>query len=237
MKPRQLKREIAKRMHGAQQAAAQKMAEHMAEEVKSRIPTGGWYSIYRNAITFFMSSSGEEFVVSGLWPAPLVEFPAEATLVNIDGTEPVTVALKGWNPWPIDQIPAVDNGIPGDCVARPAGATDIEARRKVILAARSEIDEAIQSAGRKWLYDEFPVIAGRTWADIAYAARAMEHGLAGFRRIPHWVAAFRQAQNKVGAWGAGAEPMVRDILQGRTSFDPTGVKMPKGLEDAIRKRR
>jgi hypothetical protein len=235
--PKGTRRDLEKRIFQAQQALAHEVTNKILEEVKAKIPTGGWYTIYRRSLTYFANAAGDWWAVAGLWPVPLTEFPGDATLVLLEGKDPITVTLQGWNPWPMDQIPALaGDGIPGTAIARPASQTDVEKRREAILGVKKDIDEALSKIGAQRVEGTLPVIAGKTYADIVYMAKALEHGLAGLQRIPHWVAAFRKATSKVGAWTAGAAPRIRAILDGEQTFDRDAVTMPKGLEDLLRDR-
>lgn len=231
---------IARNLHNAQKMAAREVVRKVEGLVVDKIPNHGWYRIYRQAIRYFHSARGTQWLVSGLWPAPLTEFPAETTLILFDSRAFVgitatvgNVFVKG-NPWPIDQIPAISGGITLDVIARPATKSDVQKRREALQREMPDIIKGIQDAGGQ-IVDEFPIISGRTYADIVYMAKALEHGLAGLQRIPHWHAAYREAQNKKGEWIAAIDDDLKSAVAGDLAPSLDGERLPAPLARKLRR--
>jgi hypothetical protein len=228
---RNIGRDLAKRAAGMQATLAQEISSNIADHVRQKIPTGGWYDIYKDAIRFFVNEDATRFAVSGFWPVQFSTYPAKTTLVIIDSD-----VLGDGNPWPIDQIPAVSGGLRVNAVARPASEGDVEKRREQLIPRREEFAEALRKAGAQVLEDEFPVISGTIFADIVYMALALEHGLAGLKRVPHWISAYRAALSNAKAWSEAASGRAQAILSGEAVFTQGAEKMPSELKAFLGRR-
>jgi hypothetical protein len=106
--------------------------------------------------------------------------------------------------------------------------------RERLVAAHSEIVAALEKAGANVMPGEFPVIRGQTYADIAYMGQALEHGLAGLPRMPHWVSAYRAAKSQAGSWAEAARQRAQAVFDGTAVFDPAAREIPRELEDTLR---
>lgn len=243
---RAARRVLRQRLFDAERIVARGVSQEVAAHVRQKIPSGGWYNIYRNAITYFSVDDGRLWAVSGLWPTEFSTFPAETTLVIFEVEEglpddspirKIGNVMKGREPWPIDQIPAISGGYRLTATGRPASEKDVETRREALLKERAQIIDDLVEAGAQVLPNMFPVISGTVYADVAYMAQALEHGLAGLKRVPHWASAFLAAKNKMGAWIAGKSGQIQAALDGQLAFTDEEDRMPPGLEEAIRKPR
>jgi len=74
-------------------------------------------------------------------------------------------------------------------------------------------------------------IQGKVYADIAFMAKCLEHGLAGFPRIPHWVKALRDVQQNAVDFVDHAQ--IQRVIAGREVFSPEATAMPLALEQKI----
>lgn len=227
-------KEIQRRLELASQLTAENASRKIAELVRAKIPSGGWYDIYRKAINYFVSKDGRRWAVSGRWEAELSTFAAETTLIEFEGSGAVADVLTQYSPWAIDQIPAISGGYRLTAVARPAAEGDVGARREVLIGARVAILDALKAAGAAPI-SEFPVINGRVYADIAYMAKALEHGLAGLKRVPHWIVAFNEARNEIGSWTEAERERIQAILDGSATFAPKAPPMPPEMDRALGK--
>lgn len=228
--------ELERRFRVAAGVAAANAALHIAEIVRSRIPSGGWYDIYKKAITYFSSADGMRYAVSGHWETQFSTFPADTTLVEFTGTSDIASVLVQFNPWVIDQLPAISGGYRVAATAKPSSAADVEARRKVLVGVATPIRDKLKGAGAT-IVDGFPVVNGRVYADIAFMARALEHGLAGLKRIPHWIVAYnlatRSRTSSIRVWTEEVRGKIQAILDGNGDFMPDGRELPPDLARAL----
>jgi len=224
------------RLVSAASLAADTVAERVKDLVREKIPEGGWYDIYREAITYFVTPWGLKWAVSGLWPSKFSTFPADTTLLTFTGTGDVADAIVQYNPWPIDQVPAVTGGYRLNVVARPAAPADVDERRRSIASVIENVKAALTRAGATVKPGEFPEINGIVYADIAFMAKALEHGLAGLKRVPHWAAVFRMAttsKESMGSWIEKNRHRIQQILDGEATFEAKAPPMPPGLEQSL----
>jgi hypothetical protein len=229
---------VAGRINDARRLAAKQITEKVVEIVKDRIPNeGGWYKIYREALTYFSTKDGTLWAASGLWPKDYSEFPADTTLIEFvraqGGIAPgvggkVETALVSYNPWTVDQLPALNGGIRAEAKAKIASTSEVEAQRDRLVAAQAAIKKALLDAGATYV-DEVPTIQGKVYADVAWMATALEHGLAGLPRLPHWIRALRRVQQDSGAMVAPVKDQIGRILNGEEKFDESGDEMPPKL--------
>lgn len=220
------------RLRQAASLVADTIAEKVAEKVRQKIPEGGWYDIYREAIQYFVSSDGLKHAISGRWEAKFESFPAETTLLTITGDDEVAAAIIQHNPWPIDILPAISGGYRFNVVAKPASAATVEDRRLSILPSIGSVKTALKTAGATPI-DGLPTINSIVYADIAFMARALEHGLAGLKRVPHWVSVYREAtvsRESMGSWTKEARWRIQAILDGTDTYTSKDPKMPADME-------
>jgi len=224
-------KEIERRLRLASQLTAENASYKIAELVRQKLPSGGWYDIYRHAINYFVSKDGRRWAVAGRWETQFSTFPAEGTLIEFEGAGDVADVLMQYSPWAIDQIPAISGGYRLTVVARPAPAGDVETRRTAIIGARAAILDKLKAAGATPT-DGFPAINGRVYADIAFMAKALEHGLAGLKRVPHWVVAFNEARHEIANWTEESRGRIQAILDGSADFKPKAQPMPPEMDRA-----
>ena len=228
---------LAGRINSARQLIAKQIVEKAAETVRGLIPNqGGWYTIYREAITYFSAQSGNLWAVSGLWPKEYSEFPADTTLIEFTPHQgnKVEEGLTSYNPWTVDQLPSLNGGIRAEARAKPASVAEVEAQRQRLLDGAVSIKKLLTDAGASYI-DGPPTIMGKVYADIAFMATCLEHGLAGLPRIPHWVKALRQVQNDARDMVAPAGVRVQAVLDGKETFDAKTESevMPLDLEQKL----
>lgn len=217
-----LAKALPKRVQNVQRAIGHSIAEHISKTVQSKIPTrGGWYSIYRNAITYRGTADATEWSVAGLAEIELSDPPATTTLVAFAGLDALGAALKPFNPWVIDLIPPVVGGYRDAVLARIANESSVDAERDRLAPLLPNVVDLLTSAGGRIGNDADPVIiSGRTYADIAFMARRLEVGISGFPRVPHWGPAAGKAASNMEAW-MGSPKITGDVTK---AF--SGVEIP-----------
>ena len=99
---------------------------------------------------------------------------------------------------------------------------------------RQEILKRLRAAGAPFA-DVFPRFQ-RELVDLPFLQLAIEHGLRGFPRVPHWTPAVRQASNQAGRWVAARSAEIESALTG-DSLPPAEQKMDRALERKLAKRR
>lgn len=224
--------EFARRVNDAQRLVAKKITQNTADFVRDVIPRlGGWYDIYRDAIKYYATSDGVLFAASGYYPRKTGDYPADTTLIFFERRERdnVSAVLHARNPWTIDKLPSLLGGIQLDAKARPAAEAEVKAQRQRLIDAESEIKEQITSAGGRFS-DELPEIKGKVYADVNFMAIALERGLAGLRRVPHWTSALRRVQQDAGSMIAPITGQLQSVMDGETRHVDIGETMPPDLE-------
>lgn len=232
---------IAARIDSARSLAAKTITDEVAEFVKDLIPRqGGWFDIYREAITYFSTKKGTKWAVSGLWPKEYTAFPADSTLLDFKAPDPLTGGdssiagvLASYNPWTVDRLPALMGGIQVEATARPASSSEVDAQRERLIAAETAIKSALTSVGGRIEEGGVPRIVGVVYADVVFMAKALEHGLAGLPRTPHWVKALRAVHADAGSWVAPVKDRIARVLNGEDTFSADGQAMPRALERKI----
>lgn len=223
---------VARRVDEARQLAAQAISDAIAEFVKDLIPRrGGWFDIYREAIVYFSTKDGELWAASGLWPKEYSVFPADTTLLTfaLRPGDTISAVLASYNPWTVDRLPSLNGGIQVDVVAKPGSINEVTAHRERLIGAESAIREGLSNAGASFA-PGVPTIMGKVYADVAFMAHALEHGLAGLPRLPHWAKTFRRAKNDARQWVAPEHDRIQRILAGKETFSDRGRVMPSQLE-------
>mgnify|MGYP001397520420 CR=1 FL=1 len=222
------------RLNMAVGRAAEIVATTIGQVVHDKIPrSDGWYGIYKEAIRAFSTKDGLTWAVSGEWPVRYSTPPADTTLVIFEGATPVAKVLMEHNPWPIDLIPQVSGGYRMRATARAYPESQVDFRRAVLLLKKDFIHKELERAGASIQANEFPTVNGRIYADIAWMADALEHGLAGFPRTPHWASAYQEARKHAGAWIERERPLMAAILAGDVDFSSTAVQIPADLKRAL----
>lgn len=226
---------VAQRLDAARRLAAQTIVDGITQVVRDLIPhKGGWYDIYREAVVYFSTKDGDLWAASGLWPKDYSAFPADTTLIEfISPIDAIGNALVSYNPWTVDQLPALNGGIQTQAHARPASTSEVDAHRERLLAAKPSILEVLDQAGATLAPGTVPTIQGKVYADVAFMANALEHGLAGLPRTPHWIKALRRTKNDVRQWIAPVQERIQRVVGGLDEFNDKGRQMPSGLENKL----
>ncbi len=237
--PKSFKREVQRRMRAAARVCGRAVAAGLQEEVVKRIPRGQrWLDIYREAIQFLETPDGSSWAVAGLSPIELTTVPAETTQVKVKSGKTASVVaniLAGHNPWTIDQLPGMSGGIPAEAEVRPATADEVQAHRRRLVSARDGILDRLNAAGAQ-ITDDFPRFGGLVLVDLPFLQLAIEHGLRGFPRAPHWLPAVRQAANKAEGWVAREQDQIKAALEG-APVPRAEQEMTRALRKRLEKRR
>lgn len=226
---------LGARINNARQLIAKQITEGAAEFVKTLIPDkGGWYKIYLEALVYFSSKDGNLWAASGLWPKEYSEYPADTTLIEFTPRpgNKIEEALTSYNPWTVDQLPSLTGGIQAEAKAKVASTNEVTAQRDRLVAAAKAIKELLLGAGATYA-TAVPKIQGKVYADVAWMATALEHGLAGLPRIPHWVKALRLVQNGAESLVEPAKDQIQRVLNGEEEFSEEGDEMPPDLAKKI----
>jgi len=226
---------VAERLDAARRLAAQTIVDEIAETVRDLIPhKGAWFDIYREAVVYFSTKDGDLWAASGLWPKEYSAFPADTTLIEFIGPiDAIGNALVSYNPWTVDQLPAINGGIQTQAHARPASTTQVNSERERLIDAKPSILEVLAQAGATLALGESPTIQGKIYADVAFMANALEHGLAGLPRTPHWIKALRLTKNDARRWVEPVRERIQRIVNGLDEFKDTARRMPTGLENKL----
>lgn len=199
--PRKLSAALGRRLKNVQTVIGRTLAERTSEAVKSKIPTGSnWLTIYKNSITYRESEDGDSWAVAGLATFDITTVPAKTTLIGFQGSDEYGSILKPYNPWPIDAVPAIAGGYKDTVVARQVSEQAVTAARSRIDNLISVIKAALVDRGAQILDGQPAVIAGKTYADLAYLAERLELGLDGAVKKPHWGPAAAKLTASAEAW-------------------------------------
>lgn len=218
--------ETKRRVADASQEIASHLADRTAAAVREKIPDGGWFTIYKLAIQYFEDPSHAKWLVQGKFPTALSNLPADSTQIEIYGDTEIASIMKGHNPWTIDMIPSIVGGYRANAKARQASSSEVKAHRKRLTEVLPDVVDALKAAGAVIEQREFPTIAGRVYADIAFMGKRLEHGLGGLPRKPHWLPAWRELQGQAGRWALEIEGKVNPILRGLASRGPKAPPPP-----------
>ena len=162
------------------------MAKALAERIRSMIPDqGGWFDIYRNAIDF-IEINPMEWGVAGTAELEFDQVEAAASLLWFQGGDDAAQLLAPYNPWTIDTIPAIKNGITADILVRPASESEVDHHRRRLGPQLPSIAILLQRIGGQVEANGLPKIDGRIMADLDFLTRRLEYGLGGFPRTPIW---------------------------------------------------
>jgi hypothetical protein len=214
----ELRAQIESRLDRAARVAGRAASDNVAKEVKRRIPdSGGWYTIYRNAIDYKEDPTSPRWSVGGLSEIKYSAIPVDESLVEFEGKDAFGSILAAYNPWPLDIIPPIKEGYSDNIVTRMAGEGGVESERDRLLPLLPLIKEALEEAGATLGDDStFLVISGRIYADIAFLARRLELGYSGFPHIPHWSIAIAKLRSDMGKWLSqdGVAEQINEIIGG-----------------------
>lgn len=211
MSIRALEQALPERIAAARRVIGRAVAERLAQEVKDRIPArGGWYKIYRDALTFRESAVGNEWAVLGLSPVDLRTPPVNETLIAFGGTSPEGSILKPYNPWTIDMVPPIVGGYRDAVLVRAASESSVLQQRDRLAPLLPTVVDALDTAGFRVLDDSnLLTIGGQVMADIAYLAARLEVGYPGFPRVPHWGPVVAKARSSVESWVTATDVVSR----------------------------
>ncbi len=228
--PKNIARDVERRMKAARDELARQAASNVADAVVKKIPSGGWYTIYREAIQYFESADGTRWGVAGLYPAALSRFDASESQVIFSGSSQVAQIMASRNPWTIDMIPAYTGGYRAQAIVKHASVSEIDSHRKRLEGVIDEVKTELLTAGGAIELRGLPVIAGKVFADIAFLAMRLEHGLGGLPRRPVWLKTWNELRSKLPGWEREALPRIEYVLRG----SPTRTPLPAMPEELLR---
>jgi hypothetical protein len=183
------KKSIPKAAEAGGRAALQELAERLRDRVRAMIPDdGGWYDIYRESIELVEINPDHYELTTKIHEVTFGKVEADSSLIWISGGDSVANVLSQYNPWSLDTIPAIKDGLNCELVVRPASESEVEFHRRRQLHQRVTVEKVVERLG-KIVYPldaELPSINGRILADVPFLARRLEHGLGGFPRTPIW---------------------------------------------------
>lgn len=178
----------------AMNAAGSVLAEELAAKIRSMIPdSGGWYDIYSDAIDF-IEISPSQWGVAGFSDLEFDKVEADKSLLWFQGGSKEAQLLSQYNPWTISEIPAIDGGISGDVLVRPASASEVTFHCDRLRAEIGAIRFLLARLNYKVEENGLPLVNGRVVADIDFLIRRLEFGLCGFPRTPIWTKAPAEAE-------------------------------------------
>ena len=240
---RELRDDLARRVKNVGTEAGRALAERAQEEVQKRLSGHtGWVKIYRDAIIFRENDEGDHWAVAGYTTQrpDLFEYPAETTLLTIkdpgegdESTNP-TLILSQNQPWPIDVIPALTSAYPGVAEVKAYDAGTVETYRAArlgnldnVITALKNIVQVDESVGA---YPAFQ----RVYADIAYLARRLELGYAGYPRVPHWGPTVGAMKSQGERWvqNPSVLRLVESALKGEDPVEVTKMSKAEAEEFA-----
>lgn len=176
---------VAARLGG--QAINKQLAYNLEERIRKSIPNnGGWYDIYKDSIRLTEVSPGNYEIGTTLAELEFGKLDAASTIVEFGGGDEVANYLYSRNPWTVDTIPPVKDGIRSDIIVRPGSEAEVDAIRRKQRADGTIVRAALLALQRQVLPDELPVINGKVLADVPFLAKRLEFGLGGFPRTQIW---------------------------------------------------
>lgn len=173
----------------ASRAELEEIGNRLLERVRSLIPDeGGWYDIYKDSIKLIKVTPDHYELTTTISEVVFSKLQASTTLIWVTGDAAAAQLLAQYNPWTIDTLPSLKNGLTCDLLVRPASESETEHFRTLRLADRKEVDGRLESSGME-VYPvdaELPEVNGKVLADVAFLAQRLEHGLGGFPRVAIW---------------------------------------------------
>jgi len=174
----------------ASEAVVNKAAEHVKEIIKKMIPKGGgWYDLYRDSIKIIRYDPNTLVVEAAVNEIKFGSIPAGSSLIWISANNNRAASvLSHHNPWTLDTIPAIKDGINCSLIVKPASESESNFYRRKRRAEMTNIRQQLASVGATLELADgaLPKINGRILADIPFLVERLEHGLGGFPRTPIW---------------------------------------------------
>jgi hypothetical protein len=185
---------LPERVGRAAHSAGAAIAQALAERIRSMIPDqGGWFDIYRQSINF-IEINPSEWGIAGVAELEFDQVEADASLLWFQGGDDVAQLLSPYNPWTVDTLPSVKDGITSDVLVRPASAGEVDHHRTRLKAQLPSIGLLLQRIGAQLQPNGLPKVDGRIMADLDFLTRRLEFGLGGFPRTPIWAKAEGEIQ-------------------------------------------
>lgn len=185
----------------AAQEAGRKQAWRLIQELRDRVvemipDRGGWYDLYKASIKVNKLSEDHFELTTTIAEIEYSTIDAEESLIWLSGGEPSTRILSQHNPWTLDTIPSIVDGITANLLVRPASPREVEHHRASRLADLPTIKKALKAVDATMQeFDPYlPKINGRVMADVPFLAKRLEYGLGGFPRTPIWSRINREAE-------------------------------------------
>lgn len=208
-------------MRNVRTVVGRTVAHEILDDVRRRVANGtGWLKIYRDALQFWESTDGTNWMVLGYLEVPLNEFPAETSLATIGAGDEASLAMAAFNPWPIDMIPPVSGGYNASLTVRQASAREVENERNRIHSLYRTITGLIED--KLLTGDALLKINGKVEADISFLGKRLELGLGGLPRVPHWLPARLAVERKMRQISTARDTVkaVDDALRGGSPEAP-----------------
>jgi hypothetical protein len=187
---KRLKKSIPKAADLARLAIANKAAEHTKELIKKKIPgKGGWYDIYRDSLVITRPGPKTVRVTVDFSEIKLGSIPADTSLIWISSKDDqAATVLSHHNPWTLDTIPAIKDGINCELIVKPSSESESNFHRKKRHSEMTSIHKQLVTVGATVEKSDgaLPKINGRILADVPFLVQRLEHGLGGFPRTPIW---------------------------------------------------
>jgi hypothetical protein len=178
--------ELPQQIERAATSAGAALAQKIAQRIREMVPKeGGWFDVYRRAIDF-IEISPTEFGIAGTAELPFDQVEADKSLLWFQGGDQAAQVLGQYNPWTIDAIPAVKDGISSDILVRPASESEVGHHRVRLKSHLKSIELLLTRVGSELTANGLPSINGRVMADLDFLTRRLEFGLGGFPRTPIW---------------------------------------------------
>ena len=185
-----LKKSIPKAALEASRAGVHKVAEKLRQQIISSIPDeGGWYDLYKDSIVINVLDEDNVEVTTTINNISYGQIDASDSLIWISGPNAVAQFLGLQNPWPLDMIPALGDGLTADLLVRPASEREVENHRSRLMLDRGRIVSVLTQTYNEVVLEfdpELPNINGKIVADVPFLAKRLEYGLGGFPRVPVW---------------------------------------------------
>ena len=182
-----LKTTIPAAAKAAGRVSLKELAEKTAQRVRDMIPDeGGWYDIYRDSIRVVELTPDQYEVEANTIEMNYGSLQADRSLLWLTGGDDVARLMATENPWTVDTLPSVKDGITTELIVRPASESETDFHRRRHRSNASELKKTLNTLNKPLQENELAVINGRTLADVPFLVLRMEYGLGGFPRLPIW---------------------------------------------------